>query len=301
MCAGCSVNGAELTCPTCRASYTTVFPFDGSATLGELLSYSWDRFKVEAAMVIVSLVLAVAILLGGGMISGLANVLLGFVVNRLVPLDALGAVDAFLVQNGLNQALGLAIGLPVQGVALVGLYRVVIDVAMGRRADLARMFSQLHLVVPYVAVQGVVLLVTTVPIYVAGFASAHFLLDGDLLADLSTNPVRLVSAMAPALLGVGLLSVVLSLIALPLSYFAVPELVVSEAPPMEVLRRAWVLGSGRRLQLIGYGLLCGVLLMASILACCVPVLASAPFVLLLTSSLFLALRKGSALPPAARL
>jgi hypothetical protein len=92
--------------------------------------------------------------------------------------------------------------------------------------------------------------------------------------------------------------VAVGLVLMPLTMFVVPELVVSDAPPLELIRRAWRIGSGMRLRMFGYGFVAGLVIVAGAILCILPVLPALGLAHCLLLALFLAARNGLGLPPA---
>lgn len=297
MCLTCADGGASTLCPSCRAlAPAQGFPLDASASLSDFWNHLSAVFVREWLMVCLAAVVFLAIDLVGGLVgNALATAVtaaLGLEIDPLRPLENL----PLLFENvALSQVIGALVNLPVQGVALVGLYRVLLDVLEGRRADLGRMFSQLHLLPKYLVQQAVLFVTVTVPmLMVYGFAGFMALrASGVDLAEFSVRDVdRLFSPTVVATVGAAVAVVgVVSLVLLPVLLFAVPELMVSDCGPLEALRRGWVLGQGQRLRVIGYTFVTGLIWFAGVLACCVGFLAALPVGLLLLLSLFLALRK----------
>jgi uncharacterized membrane protein len=117
----------------------------------------------------------------------------------------------------------------------------------------------------------------------------------------SLEPAEL-ARLVPGLLGMvavaALLLIPLVVAVLPVTLFAVPELLIGRCGPVEALRRAWQLGRGQRLRVLGYTLVTSVVVLLGVLACLVGVIPALPLAYLLLLGLFLALRNGSGLPAA---
>lgn len=295
MCEGCNEQGTQRQCPTCRAAAGGSFPLEGTATLGEVLSYAWQRFTQQWPMLVAAFVISTVIIMAGGLVANMFTL----VFNKVLfggPVDVDPTVGRLVRDGAVGQVFALLVGLPVQGVAMVGLYRVCLDVALGRKAELGRLFAQLQLVGRFTVAQAVVNLVTLVPTYLVTYGGAWALLRDVRVTRLIANPGLYLGQLAGVLVVLTGLLLFNALVFGPLSFFTIPELIVSEAAPGEVLARAWKLGSGQRLRLFGFALLMGVVLVGSVIACCLPVVAAVPFVILCNSVFFLALRKRASLP-----
>lgn len=303
MCSSCAVNGAETQCPTCRALSPIGFPYDANADMGTLWNHVTAAFQRELAMCIVAVVIFFGLVFAGGLIAQVfntvINAIIGIKVDQSNPLGNLGAFGASFV---VSQFVSTVINVVVQGVALVGLYRVLLDVLVGKKADLSRMFSQLHLLPQYIAMQLIMFVMVTVPMLIFGGLVAFVglrMVDFNWKHPTSFNPEQL---LHPAIVGLALGSlvviIVVSIIVLPLTLFSVPELIVGQCGPVEALKRAWNLGEGQRLRTFGYSFVSGLVILAGTLLCCVGLLAAMPVAYLLLLALFLALRQSATtLPP----
>ncbi len=303
MCASCAANGSQTQCPTCRQLNPVGFPYDGNADLSTLWSHVTDSFQRELAMCVVGVLIFFAFVFGGGLVANVINSiitsLIGLDFDPAHPMRNLGGFIANLV---LSQLVGTFVNVAVQGVALVGLYRLLIDVLVGKKADLARMFSQLHLLPQYLVMQLILLLVVTVPMVlsfgVVGVVGAR-LIGFDWKHASDFRPEQLMNPALFGLFGVSLLLFFGAMVVLlPLSLFGLPELIVGQCGPVEALKRAWTLGEGQRARLFGYSFVAGLVTMAGMLACGVGLIFAMPVAYMLLLALFLAVRRSSSLPPA---
>lgn len=302
MCAGCAEGGAEAQCPRCRSLNANAFPFDAGADFNALWGHAFDAFRREAGMLIVATVVLVGFVMGGALVAstlgGIVTSLLGLAVNEKNPLANLGV---FIGSMAVNQLFSTLVNMAVQGVAMVGYYRVLVDVLEGRRADIGRMFSQLHLFAQYVLMQVVLFFAVTVPTAVYFVAALLVAVRASGLGVESFGNAEALSRLvSPAVIGTLSLAMlayaVFALLILPVTLFSIPELVVSGCGPLEALRRAWALGSGQRLRVFGYSFVAGLVVLAGIMLCCVGVLAATPLASLLLLALFLALRNSAQFP-----
>lgn len=305
MCAGCSEHGTQAQCPTCRSLATASFPYDASAHFDTLWSHTYSAFMRDVVICSVASVLFFGIVMGGQLVATLFSEVLKAVLGLKAILDEdnpLRTPGAFIASTIITQVVGALVGVAAQGVALIGFYRLLIDVLVGKRADLGRMFSQLPLFPKFVAMQVILFFVVTVPslLYFGGVGVAGLAIAGVRLSALQDlRPERLLS---PALIGLFFLSIAAYLVflgvILPVTLFAVPELVVGQCGPLEALQRSWQLGSGQRLRALGYSFVAGLVVLLGVLACCVGVLPALPLASMLLLALFLALRNSAGLPPA---
>lgn len=303
MCASCAANGSETQCPTCRQLNPVGFPYDATADLSTLWGHVTDSFQREMAMCLVGVLIFLAFVIGGGLVANVINSIITSIIGlELDPANPMRNLGGFATKLLLSQIVGTLVNVAVQGVALVGLYRLLIDVLVGKKADLARMFSQLHLLPQYLGMQLILLVCVSVPslLYFGGVAVIGARLIGvdpnhlsDFRAERLANP-----AFFGLIGGSMLLFMVAMVVILPLSLFGLPELIVGQCGPVEALKRAWDLGEGQRLRVFGYSFVAGLVTMAGALACGVGLFFAMPVAYMLLLALFLAVRRSSSLPPA---
>ena len=303
MCSTCAVNGSESQCPTCRELNPIGFPYDANADMSTLWGHATSSFQRELAMCVVAGLIFFGFAMGGGIIANIINTIVnaiaGIKVDQANPLANLGAFGFSFI---IGQAVGTLINIVVQGVALVGLYRVLMDVLVGKKADLGRMFSQLQLLPQYLVMQIILFCMVTLPtlIYfgIVGVVCAR-LVGFDWSHPSSFHSERLVNpAMWMLISGSLVMFFVVMIVILPITLFSVPELIVGQCGAVEALKRAWQLGDGQRLRVFGYSFVSGLVVMAGALLCGVGMLFALPVAYMLLLALFLALRKSSSLPPA---
>jgi hypothetical protein len=302
MCPACSENGLWLECPTCRR-LSEDYPLSADSTLGEHWGHITAAFKREWVMLVVALVLFVVLVMFGGVISTVLTSLITAVLGleKGDPLKPFASKD-FWINAGISQLMSVLVNIPIQGVGLVGLYRVVMDALVGKKTDVARMFSQLHLLGKYMVLQLVLVTTTTIPmmlLLVGSFALA-FKLDGfDFSEGFLRHPEGAITALGVAMvMGAALVIIALSFALMSVLLFAVPELMVSNCTPIEAFQRAWRLGTHQRWRVIGYSFVAGLVVMGGFVLCCVVLLAAIPLSYMLLLSLFLALRRSAGFPPA---
>jgi uncharacterized membrane protein len=304
MCVTCAENGAATQCPTCRAkSAAPGFPFDSTSTINQLFDHILAAFKRDGLMLIAGTVIFFMIVGGGGLVSNIITTILSKIVGVEVdPVNPFGNLRAFFVNAGIGQVVGTLVGIPVQGVAMVGFYRVLMDSLLGRKVDLARMFSQLQLLPKYVIMQLIMFFAFTLPVMIVGAIAGFmaFRIAGvDFSAFSMAHPERIITpVVAVVILGSSVVFLLLMVVVLPVLLFSIPELMVGDCSPIEAITRAWKLGDGQRLRVLGYSFISGVIVMVGTLACCIGLLPAIPISYMVILALFLALRRNSGLPEA---
>jgi hypothetical protein len=300
MCDTCGQGGTQALCPTCREreGRGDAFPLGRDTwTVGALVDTCWEAFKREWVMLCVGVLLVVAASFVGQIVSQVLSVVGGLV-------DSFAITVLFLF-------LGYLASTVVQGVVSLGFLRMLFDVLEGRKADVGRVFSQLHKAVPYLLtllLMFLLLLPLFLLMLVAALGAAAA--TGGLEALESVNWTALVegaggeeaargaSALLPTLwwmlLVAGLVYLFPGLWLLTPLLLVQPELAYTERPTaVDTLRRCFAYARGQRLGMVGTALLGFVLIIAGILACCVGVVPATGFFNLLVAGLYLSLRTGA--------
>jgi hypothetical protein len=300
MCSTCSEQGSQPQCPSCRSlAGGQEFPLDANSDFSAMWGHSVAAWQPELVMLSVCTIIFFAITFGGSMIASVIN----SVVNAVLGIggdDGLSATVKMVLGFVVGQFIGTIVSIVVQGVALVGLYRVLLDVLEGRKADVARMFSQFHLLPRYLVLQVIFFVALTIPILggMGAIALVAIKSVGISLQDFSSGDFE--RLLNPSLFGLFMLfSVVVlvgSIVVMPVTLFSVPELIVGNCSPVEAITRSWNLGSGQRLRLIGYGFVSGLVVMAGALLCLVGMIPALPLAYMLLLALYLGLRKSAGLP-----
>lgn len=301
MCAGCSVSSTEAQCPNCRSLNTGQFPYDANADLGTLFSHSTDAFQRDAGMIVVSVVIFFAFVLGGVLVGNVISSIIGSVVGLRIDGDLPTGknIGPFIASLAISQVVSTVVNVVVQAVALVGLYRVLMDALIGRKVDVGRMFSQMHLVGPFVLMQVILNLVIGLLVAVTLGLPAGMAMVRLFSAGAASDFSRIMTpGIAAGLFFGGLVFMAVMCLLLPLMIFAVPELIVGNCGPIEALRRSWQLAEGHRLRVVGYSFIVFLITMGGALACGVGLLAAVPVGYMLLLSLFLALRNRPDFPAA---
>jgi hypothetical protein len=249
-----------------------------------LFSYSIERFRREWLMLTVSVVLYFALSLGGSLLAAIpqtAGERYGFTAPTVIVL---------CVMYGASYA--------IQGIALLGMTRVVVDVLQGGHADPVRVFSQTRKVGRYLL--QLLVIVTAMVLFVGAFLGLAAIIaiargapptiDGLLPGPFTGEAAVLFLIAAAIAIGLGVY------LFIP-AYFASLELVLSDRiGPIDALRNCYAVVRGRRLIAFGVLIAMGVLALLGMLACCVGFLPAFAFSMLLYAGLYLSLRNGAALP-----
>lgn len=298
MCEQCSEQGAQGLCPSCRErlGVDADFPLRRDTwTFSALWDVSWGLFQREW------LQLCAASLVVFGV---------GFGVQMVVSMLAAAAqAVGDLVAYFAVALLGGLVQSTVQGVATLGLIRLLFDALAGRRVDLGVIFTQFHkagryllglLVIFAVSMAVVLLLVVGLGLVVAIAVMVAAGASGAELPDMS-DPVAILGASAGAVVGVLVMGAVLMV---PLLYFTLPlifwqhELAFNDrASALDSLRACYTLARGQRLAILGVVLVGGLLVLGGLVACCVGAIPAVAFMQLLFAGLYRSLRKGSELEP----
>ncbi|NBD09855.1 hypothetical protein [Corallococcus silvisoli] len=281
MCDVCSQGGTSPRCPACRERFSAAFPLTRETwSIGGLFAVCWPLFKREWGMLSLGALISIGVS-GGAQLMVQVGTGIGSAVGSESVAMVLGGV-AFVAQWA------------VQGLVQLGLMRMCFDVLNGRRADLERLFSQMHKVLPYTLTMLLVTILVLVPMtLLVVLAGMGFLA---LSGVTTTTPMAEVWRSVSPLLGLLALAVMALLVpliyvALPL-YFLQPELAYEEAPPSpwKVLRRCWDYVRGERLPILGMILIINILLLAGFCLCCVGLVPAMALTQLLIAGMFLALR-----------
>ncbi|MBZ4419666.1 hypothetical protein [Myxococcus sp. RHSTA-1-4] len=300
MCDTCSEGGAQALCPGCRerTGLGQSFPLTrGTWTVSALLDTAWAAFKRDWVMICVGVLIA------------MAGSIVGEIVKQILTLMG-GVVDNVAV-TAVFIGLGYLGSTVVQGVANLGLMRMLLDVLEGRKADLGRIFTQFHKAVPYLLTTLIifaVMLPFLLLVFGAGVGAAAVTGGLGALESLdwtslnegnpSEETVREFGTLWPAMVAMLVVGGGLSIfpgmwLGMPL-LLVQPELARSENPTaMATLRRCFAYARGHRLGMLGAALLGTLITFAGILACCVGLVPAAGLFNLMMAGLYLALSNGA--------
>jgi hypothetical protein len=271
MCSTCTQGGTQTLCPACqqRMGMGEGFPLTrDSWTFSALWDYCFEIFKREWLMLSVGVLIFLGMVM---IVSFLSQVLVG--IGAAMESPAL--IIVITVANTLVQMV-------VQNVFLVGLMRMLFDMLQGGKADIGRIFSQLHKA-------GTIILSTLLFLMLIIIAMAVIVGIGFALGS------ALGEEALPFVIG-GLVVVAF----VPLIYFLLPlyllqaEIAYSEdVGPIQAIKNCYVLARGQRLSLFGVSMVAGLVAIAGVFACCVGVLPAVGLGYLLIGGLYLALRNGA--------
>jgi hypothetical protein len=271
MCDTCSEGGTQATCPECRErAGLHAFPLNrANWNFSALWDYTWEAFKREGLMLSLG---ALCLMVMTFIVQAVGGILP--LIGKAVGSDALNIVlqiIATTVQTVVNGVLGL------------GFLRMVFDVLQGGKADVGRLFSQLHKAVPYFVTTLLVFLIFFVPTLVVGGVATGVAYA---LGGFEDKTVLFVVLGATGVLALG-----------PAIYFGLPTVLVQPAMVLEesfsstdYIRHAYTLARGERLSILGVGIVCVLLAIAGFLACCVGLIPGMALIQLLLGGLYLSLR-----------
>lgn len=290
MCDECSVGGSESLCPRClQLSGYQSFPYDrNNVGFSELISYCFELFKREWVMLSIS----VLILMGVGFVANL----LGSVLQSVFTAVGGKSMVALFAAQGVATILTSI----VQGVFQLGIYRINFDVLEGKKADLARMFTQMSKLGRYLLQTLIVLTAFGLPVLI--YSGVLYLIasrGGQVSFDLDhpnfdeLGPV-LIAGIA---IGAAIFIPFFIYFGLPIG-FASMELVYGDVDAIEALKRAFVIAKGFRLWLVGYGIVAFGLALAGVMACCIGIIPATALISLINAAFYFAIRNGSGLPQA---
>jgi hypothetical protein len=291
MCAVCSEDGREKTCPACRALNSDVgtFPYDRErGTFSDVFSYVYQALQRDWVMLAVGVLLLLAVLFGVTL------------VGQVVLAGALAAVMALVpgVRDpgddisfaGMGAAFASIIGFyfifyVVQGVLQMGLARMTLDVLYGRKADVARLFSQWRKAGRFLIYMLLMLAIIAVPLALVFGGQLAVFLAGDQQA---RDPSRLIVSIVAEVIGL------IAFIWLVIPLYLVPiELALSDVSAVQAIKNCFAAAKGRRLGIIGYTLLGGLSVLIGFVLCCLPVFPAVAFAQMLLGAALLKYRTGA--------
>ncbi len=292
MCASCCDSGRRARCPSCVQLGGDGFPFSrNDFDLSRLFTFVWQAFQRELPMLILTGLVVIGGQIVGSVLSQIVQAIAGGIGSGI------GGEKTGVATTLLASVIVLPFSTVLQGLLTMGSFRMYLDVLLGKKADFARVFSQVGklgqyvvqllaigvLVIPAVLAMGVVFGISLV---VGGVGLTH----ADKMFDRMNGFGIAVLVLGAIVLYVAIIFFTLSVI------FAQMELVYGGCSGVEALQRTWSLASGNRLTILGYLMVSGLIAIVSIAACCVGFLAGFPLSQMLLVGLYLSLRKGSGLP-----
>ncbi|RKH70520.1 hypothetical protein [Corallococcus aberystwythensis] len=285
-CDTCSDSGSSPRCPTCRERFGATFPLNRENwSFSKLWDVCWVAFQREWGMLSLAVLVLVGVSLGAQLISSMFT--------------AIGeALDSGVLAVVLT-IVGVVAQQLVQGLVQLGLVRVCFDVLHGGRADVGRLFSQVHKAGPYALTMLLLFVIVFIPvallIFLGILAAAGLGLETGSVVGPDASPQERWDAVAPVLGVMGMAFLVLvwpiTYLVLPL-YLVQPELAYNDVPPspLEVLRRSWAAARGQRLGMLGVSFAAGAVMVAGFIMCCVGFIPGMALAQLLTAGMYLSLR-----------
>lgn len=274
MCAVCSDDGRYESCPSCRALTGELPGFTWTRdnfTLDGLMGFSWENFKREWVMLSLAVLVFWAILMG-----------ISFATNLL----QLGGAAIHPVVGGVMQLVASVLQSIVQAALTGGLVAVLYGVMKGQSADIGRMFGQFSSFGAYA--------VSTL------LQFALILVPAVVIAAIAIGLQRGVGEEA-MFIAIGIFALVLIVpaiwVLLPFTLVPMEIALGGETSGMQAVKNAFVIAQGKRLWMLAFGLIAGLIGVGGLLLCCIGFLPAMALAQLLSTSLYLALRNGSGLPP----
>lgn len=271
MCDVCSEGGTQTTCPECRErAGLSAFPLNrANWNFSALWDYSWEAFKREWVMLSLG---ALCLMMMTFIVQAVGGILP--LIGKAVGGDALNVV---------LQVIATAAQTVVNGVLGLGFLRMVFDVLQGGRADVGRLFSQLHKAGSYFVTMLLLFLMFFLPLAVVG--------------GMATGVVYALGGFENKAMLIGVYGVTGLLALGPFVYFGLPTYLVQPAmvleesfSPTDIIRHAYKLANGERLSILGVGIVGALVAFAGVLACCVGVIPAMALAQMLIGGLYLALR-----------
>ena len=271
MCDACSEGGTQAMCPECRErTGLRAFPLHrANWNFGALWDYSWETFKREWLML---------------SLGTLCLMVLSFIAQAVAGiLPMLGAAAGSQVLSGVLQVIATALQTVVQGVLGLGYMRMVFDVLQGQRADVGRLFTQLHKAGPYFVTTLLLAMMFLLPIAAVGGVVA--------------GVVYALGGFQNEVVAFGVIGVAVVLAIVPLFYFGMPLYLLQPAmafeetfSPTDIIRHCYTIARGERLSIFGVTMVGGLLGLAGVMACCVGIIPALALFQVLIGGLYLALR-----------
>ena len=272
MCATCSLQGQSSHCTSCRGrTGATSFQFSRERfSIGDLIGYAWERFKLHWLMLSLCSLVFLAVVYGIAFVGAFASTMIATV--------AASDPSRAGIISGTIQALMQIVQIGVQMWLQLGIIHVMLEVLQGRDVELGAMFTQ---VARMPAALGQILLIYLGFILVfAPIVAAAYLIAG---SDFEKAIPFALAASAVAL--IPLVYVMLGMA------YAMVELVYNPAAgAISAIRTSFELVRGQRWSVLGTAIISGLVMIGGVFACCVGMIPAMAFATLIYCSLFLALR-----------
>ena len=264
----------------------TAFPLSrDSFTVTQLMSRASDAWGRDLANWVLAILLYM--ILGFGI-----PAVFGFVWSIYGSFQ--GSSSTFGAVDILVQATMQILQLVLSAIFTLGLWAMALRGLHGERATVGVLFSQLSKVWKYVAQSIVVVLgvlVIVAPIVILVFLAFVGPVD-------RSTPMEEITRKAAGPFGIAMLVAlpVYAYIGAGLAFIHVELAFNDDAGPIEAIRNSWRIARGKRLVIIGVGLLSGLIYLGSLMLCGIGVLFGGPLAMLAFAALYLALRNGADVP-----
>jgi len=276
MCTTCSLHGQSSHCNSCRGrAGATSFPFSRERfSIGDLIGYAWERFKLHWLMLSLCTLVFVAVVYGIAFVGAFA----GMVIATAVASDPAQAG----MMSGAIQALMQIVQVAAQLWLQLGVLHVVLEVLQGRDAEVGAMFTQVGRM-PAAFGQLLLIYLGFILVFAPIGLAAYLLAGSDIEKAIPYGLAAGAVAMIP------LIYVMLGMA------FAMVELVYNPASgAIAAIRTSFEMVRGQRWVVLGTALISGVVMFGGVLACCIGMIPAVAFGTMIYCSLFLALRTPAA-------
>jgi hypothetical protein len=304
MCGECGAS-ADGRCGACAGRDGVFLLSRQGYDFGRVWDVAFEAFKRQWVMLSVAALFVVLGAVPGSIISSIVQAV-GGAVSGSSPYQPGQPIDARVVTSVAiavgAQGIGTLVNVVVQGLVLMGVLRVAFDVLHGGTVSLERLLSQLRRLPDYIVAQFAIFMAFSIPMAVALLLPIALVVVAaggtsfEALRQLELEQLFGVGSVVALMAWWGLVGVAGTLAYLPLT-LCTAEIVYGGASGVESLRRAWALGTGHRGTIFLAHLVGGLIALGGMLVCCVGVIPALGLMQMIQATLYLALRKGSELPP----
>jgi len=258
-----------------------------SFTLTDLLSRASDAWSRDLGAWVLAMLLY-------GLIGMGVPTVLGFVWGIFGAFQESGTGGAFQMIDWFVQGLLQVVQLVLAAIFTLGLWAMAMRGLHGQPVTLGILFSQLSKIWKYVLqaltiFAGIVMIVA--PILLIVFLAFVGPVDRSTPMDEITD-----KAGMPLLIAFGILLPLYVYIVAGIAFMQIELAFNDDVGPVESILISWRIARGKRLRIIGVGLIAVLIWTGSAMLCGIGLLFGGPFVTLLVGALYLALRNGADVP-----
>lgn len=258
-----------------------------SFTLTDLLSRASDAWSRDLGAWVLAMLLYALIGMG-------VPTVLGFVWGIFGAFQESGTGGAFQMIDWFVQGLLQVVQLVLGAIFTLGLWAMAMRGLHGQPVTLGILFSQLSKIWKYVLqaltiFAGIVMIVA--PILLIVFLAFVGPVDRSTPMDEITD-----KAGMPLLIAFGILLPLYVYIVAGIAFMQIELAFNDDVGPVESILISWRIARGKRLRIIGVGLIAVLIWTGSAMLCGIGLLFGGPFVTLLVGALYLALRNGADVP-----